>query len=198
VARHPDPEGTRPLDPPVDAPPALWKAAPVATAETRAETKERPPRTARARNRQPLGERTREDLEACIADLEGQVAERDREIVELNELLDEQHRTNAQLQNDNRWLNIEVRQYRSIVDPPIKAEDAHESFEVTPPERFDKPHYARWARLMAREIDAAETVEELERLRADNREHIAAFENETPGAGAGVEQRIEERILQLR
>lgn len=52
--------------------------------------------------------------------------------------------------------------------------------------------------VMAREIDAAETVEELERLRADNREHIAAFENETPGAGAGVEQRIDERILQLR
>jgi hypothetical protein len=35
-------------------------------------------------------------------------------------------------------------------------------------------------------------------LRADNREHIAAFESETPGAGAEVEQRIDERILQLR
>jgi uncharacterized coiled-coil protein SlyX len=160
--------------------------------------KERPPRTARRRDRQPLGERTREDLEACIADLEGQVAERDREIVELNDQLDEQRRTIAQLQNDNRWLNAEVRQYRGIVNPPVQVEDAHESREITPPERFGKPHYAGWARLMTQAIDAAETAEELERLRADNREHIAAFEGETPGASAGIEQRIDERILQLQ
>jgi uncharacterized coiled-coil protein SlyX len=159
--------------------------------------KERPLRKARGRNREPLGEMTREELESHIADLEDQLADRDREIIDLNDQLEEKRRTVAQLQNDNTWLKIEASQFQRIVSPPVAAEEAHESREVVPPAQFDKPHYAGWARQMSAAITAATSVDELQRLRDDNRAHIDAFEAETPGAGRGIEQRISERILQL-
>jgi uncharacterized coiled-coil protein SlyX len=161
-------------------------------------SKERPPRTAREPDRRPLGELSREDLEACIVDLGNQVADRDREIAELNDQLEERDRTIAQLREDLQWEKIEAAQLRGIVTPPIAAEAVRESREVIPPMQFDRPHYAGWARLMVQAIASAETVTELEWLRDDNREHIAAFEAETPGAGKGIEDRINERITQLQ
>ena len=159
--------------------------------------KPRPPRQVRQREARPLGERTPEDLEAIIAELEEALADRDRELIEKDALLEERDRLIAQQRNDLAWLQAEVRQYQRIVTPPFAAEVVRESREVVPPVRFDKPHYAGWARLMAAKIAAATTAEELEQLRADNREHIAAFEAETPGGGKGVEQRIDARLSEV-
>jgi hypothetical protein len=156
-------------------------------------SKERPPGKARGPDRRPLGTWTREDLEAYVAYLENQVADRDREIAERDNQLEEQDRTIAQLRNDNKWLTVEAAQLKKVI-APVAAEDVRESREVVPPVRFGKPHYAGMTEKMA----ATDTVDELVWLQDDNREHIAMLETEIPGAGRGIEQRIGERILQLQ
>jgi hypothetical protein len=162
--------------------------------------KPRPPRQSRKPPANPLSRAalTREELERHNEDLERDVYDRDRTIIDQNEQLEAQRRRIAELENDKAWLQAEVRQLKAIVTPPVVAEEAHATREVVPPKRYGKPHYGGWARLMAQAIAAATTVDELERLRDDNRAHLAAFEAETPGAGRGIEQRISERILQTR
>lgn len=161
----------------------------------------RPPRHTRAREARPLSrdDLSREELEAHIADLERDVSDRDRTIIDLNKQIEAQRHRIAELEGDKAWLQSQIRQYRSIVSPPAAAAtDAHESREVIPPTRLGRPHYAAWARLMAAKIAAPATVEELEWLRVDNRQHIEAFEAETPGAGKGIENRINVRIFELQ
>jgi hypothetical protein len=63
---------------------------------------------------------------------------------------------------------------------------------------INSPHYPTWARLMVQAIAKATSVDEIERLRDDNREHLAAFEAETPGAGRGIAQRLYARIIELQ
>jgi uncharacterized coiled-coil protein SlyX len=163
--------------------------------------KPRPPRHPQKPEAHPVSraDLTREELEAHIEDLERDVSDRDRTIIDLNEQIEAQRGRIAELESDNAWLRSEIRQYKSIVAPPVaSATDARESREIVPLVRFDKPHYPGWARLMAQAIANAETVAEIEELRDDNREHITAFEAETPGAGKGIEERLNERLLQLR
>jgi hypothetical protein len=162
--------------------------------------RQRRPRQARQREKRPVSraDLTREELEAHIEDLKHDISDRDRTITDQNEQIEAQRRRIAELENDKAWLKAEVRQLQGIITPPVAAEEAHESREVVPPVRFGKPHYAGWARQMSAAITAATSVDELQWLRDDNRPHIDAFEAETPGAGRGIEQWIDERILQLQ
>ena len=112
-----------------------YPARPIATAPP----KPRPQRQAQQWEKRPLGERTREDLEVMITDLETLVADRDREIQDLNEQLEENDRVIKQLQDDNAWLQIEVKQQQSIICPPIAAEEARESHEI-PSRRLCQRH----------------------------------------------------------
>jgi hypothetical protein len=69
-----------------------------------ANQKPRPPtRTKREWNRQPLGERTREDLEVMVAGLADSLSDRDREIAELNATIEEKDREIKQLREDLAW-----------------------------------------------------------------------------------------------
>jgi uncharacterized coiled-coil protein SlyX len=158
------------------------------------------PRQSRKPPANPLSraDLTREELEAHIDDLEHGISDRDRTIIDLNEQIAAQRSRIAELESDKAWLQAEVRQLQGIVTPPVAAEEAHASREVVPPVRFGKPHYPGWARQMSAAITAATSVVELQWLRDDNRTHIDAFEAETPGAGKGVEQRIDQRILELQ
>ena len=136
-------------------------------------------------------------MEGIIEVLRTNVEDRDRENAEMKEILLEKDRLIAQLRSDLAWSEAEVRQYRKIVTPPGAAEVVRERREVMPPVQFNRPYYAGWARIVAGKIASATNAEELEQLRDDNREHIAAFEAETPGAGKGIEQRINERLADL-
>jgi hypothetical protein len=177
--------------------------------------KRRPPRHAREYEARPVSRDslTREEPEAHVADLEHNISDRDRTIIDQNEQLEAQRRRIAELENDRAWLKSEVRQYKSIVasvfgasaadarvfdvSDGFEVSDPRESREIIPPVQFGRPHYAGWARLMAQAIANAETVAEVEWLRDDNREHIAALEAETPGAGKGIEDRLNRRVLEL-
>jgi hypothetical protein len=161
--------------------------------------KPRPPRTTRGRETRPVkrADLTREELLAHIEDLERDVSDRDRTIIDQNEQNEAQRSRIAELENDKAWLQAEVRQLQGIVTPAVVAEDARISREVVPPSRLGKPDYGRWARLMARAIATATTVGELEQLRDDNDAHLEAFETEFPGAGVAVEDRISARISEL-
>jgi hypothetical protein len=159
----------------------------------------RPPRHTRKTPRRLVRREdlTREELLAHNEDLERNLADRDRTIIDQNEQLEVQRSRIAELENDKAWLQAENRQLKKIVTPSVVAEDARVSREIVPPHRFGKPDYGRWARLMAQAIATATTAAELEQLRADNDAHLEAHENEIPGAGVAVEDRISERISAL-
>jgi hypothetical protein len=49
--------------------------------------------------------------------------------------------------------------------------------------------YVPWSKLLAKAIDKAESVAELEALLTDNPPHIAADDEIYPAAGAGIQRR---------
>jgi hypothetical protein len=172
--------------------------------------KPRPPRTKRGWNRQPLGERTREDLEALVAGLEDTLSDRDREIAELNAAIEEKDREIRQLREDLAWERARNRQLAAIVTPPAAAtvvrpdgevaEIVHAvtraSQEITPPVKYGHADYLAWAKRVLEHSDKLSALE-LHYLLADNSEHLDEYEHSFPGAGIGLEDRIRERIDKL-
>jgi hypothetical protein len=61
-------------------------------------------------NREPLGKRSREDIELLIGELGKQLVDRDREILELHVVIEEKDREIAQLRNDLAWEQAARRQ----------------------------------------------------------------------------------------
>jgi hypothetical protein len=162
-------------------------------------------------NREKLGERSREDLEALIGKLFEQLDDDQRHILELEEQLTEKNRENARLHEDNAWLQAEIRQLEATAGPPAgpvtvvrpdgkTGEIVHaisrESQAITPPESHGRPDYSSWARLVAARIKALSTPE-LHWLLADNAPSIDACEAAYPGAGVGLRDRINARIAEL-
>jgi hypothetical protein len=173
--------------------------------------KARPPRHAREWQGQPLGERSREDLEALIRELDIIIEERDREIIEQATLLEEKNRAIKQLQNDLAWARSEIRQLEGVITPPMPATAvrpdgeavevvhavARANQEVPPPLQNGHPDYVTWAKkLIAPRIERL-SAQELHWLLADNSAHLDAYETAYPGAGAGLEDRINARIAEL-
>jgi hypothetical protein len=169
----------------------------------------RPPRQARSWNQQPLGERSREDLEAIIAEQDTLIADRDREILDKEVLLEEQNRRIAQLEQDLAWERQTRRQLEAVaapaaatvVRPDGSVEIVHavtrESQEVSPPLNHGQPDYVAWAkRLIAPRIGKL-SVLELDWLLADNRAHFDAYETAFPGAGVALKDRVNARIAEL-
>jgi hypothetical protein len=74
----------------------------------------RPPRHTQTWSRAPLGPRTRQDLEDMIGELGKQLVDRDHEISELLELLEDKDRRIAQLEVDLAWEREERRQFEGI------------------------------------------------------------------------------------
>jgi hypothetical protein len=179
--------------------------------EKRAAYKPRPPiKRHQAWNRQSLRDRSREDLDMLIGELGEQLADRDREILEKDALIENLQRENAQLRDDLAWAHRRIRQLEGIVTPPVAAtvvrpdgeaaEIVHAvtraSQEVLPPLSFGYPDYHAWARIIASRITKLSAIE-LQWLLDDNRIHFDAYERAHPGAGRGLEGRINARIAEL-
>jgi hypothetical protein len=169
----------------------------------------RPLRHKRQWNKQPLGERSREDLEMLIGELGEQLADREREIAEKDALLDAKDREIAQLRNDLAWERMERRQLEASAMVPgttvvrsdgSPAEIVHAvtraSQEIVPPESHGHPDYAAWAKLVTARMVFLSALE-LHWLIADNRAHFDAYERAYPGAGVGLEDHINARIAEL-
>ena len=147
-----------------------------------------------------------------IGELVEQLADRERHILELEELLTEKDRENAQLRNDVIWEQTRRMQLEAAAAPaaaPVTvvrpdgetAEIVHavsrQSQEIVPPESNDgRPDYGTWALLVAERIEELSTLE-LYWLLADNSAHLEAYEAAYPGAGAGLKDRINSRIAAL-
>jgi hypothetical protein len=160
-------------------------------------------------NRKPLGARSHEDLMTMIGELGQQVADRDREILELHVVVEEKDREIGQLRNDLAWERMANRQLEDSQMPPgatvlrpdgEAAEIVHAitraSHEIVPPESHGYPDYAAWAKLViarAGELSATE----LRWLLIDNSAHLDVYEKVYPGAGVGLEDRINTRIVEL-
>jgi hypothetical protein len=162
-------------------------------------------------NREKLGDRSREDLEALIGELGEQLADRERHIIELEELLTEKDREIARLRNDLAWEGAARMQFEAAAAPqtgPVTvvrpdgetAEIMHavsrESQEIVPPESYGRPDYGTWALLVAERVEWLSTLE-LYWLLTDNSAHLEAYEATFPGAGAGLRDRINSRIAEL-
>jgi hypothetical protein len=169
----------------------------------------RPPRTRKAWNRQSLGQRSREDLQAIIAELDTMLADRDREIADLNDLVEEQRRKIEQLTNDLAWERESRRQLEAVAAPSsatvvrpngetveIVHAISRESQEVSPPLSHGHPDYAAWAKQLVSRIDELSAME-LRWLLIDNDAHLEAYEAAFPGAGVALEDRIARRIAEL-
>jgi hypothetical protein len=165
----------------------------------------------RAWKREKLGERSRDDLEALIGELGEQLADRERHIIELEELLTEKDREIARLRNDlacERATRMQLEAAATPAAAPVTvvrpdgetAEIVHavsrQSQEIVPPESYGRPDYGTWALLVAERIEGLSTLE-LYWLLADNSAHLEAYEAAYPGAGAGLRDRINVRIAEL-
>jgi len=158
-----------------------------------------------------LGERSRVDLEMMIGELVEQLADRERHILELEELLTEKDRENAQLRNDVIWEQTRRMQLEAAAAPaaaPVTvvrpdgetAEIVHavsrQSQEIVPPESDGWPDYSTWALLVAERGEELSSLE-LYWLLTDNSAHFEAYEAAFPGAGAGLRDHINLRIAEL-
>jgi hypothetical protein len=192
-----------------DNPPALRKAAPELAAQQDPPQWQRRNRHHRAWNLAPLGERSREDLEALICDIGQLLADRDRHIAELEDQLAEKERKIAELQNDLAWARAQIRQLEGVAAPSsatvvrpdgLSTEILHavsrESQEISPPVRHGHPDYAAWGKLVVSRV-AELGVAELQWLLTDNSPHLDAYEDAYPGAGVGLEDRINARIAEI-
>ena len=154
--------------------------------------KPRPAKRSRGRSELPLGDRSREDLEALIATLEDLLSDRDREIVDLNSLIEEKDREIQQLREDVAWERAAKKQLETVITPPL----ARETLKIIPPTKLGQPDYAAWARALwdrASELTALE----LTWLLDDNGADLDEYERWFPGAGVGLEDRIRTRIRKL-
>ena len=163
-------------------------------------------------NREKLGEQSREDLEALIGELVKQLDDRERHIIELEELLTKKDRGIAQLRNDLAWERATRMQLEAAAAPaaaPVTvvrpdgetAEIVHavsrQSQRITPPESDGgHPDYATWAKRVAERIEELSS-RELYWLLTDNDTHFEAYEAAYPGAGTGLKDRINLRIAEL-
>jgi hypothetical protein len=165
------------------------------------------------RNPHQLGDRTREDLAMLIDELEALLADRDREIVDLNTQIDDKDREIAQLRNDLAWERAAKQQLEGVVTPPVEAlpmtvkrpdgkivEIVHAvsraSQEITPPLKYGQPDLPGWAKLVRGRTEILSALE-LHWLLADNGAHLDAFERAFPGAGIGLKGYINARIAKL-
>jgi hypothetical protein len=79
----------------------------------------------------PLEERSREDLEILIAEQAAAIAERERTIMEMNELIAAKDREIAQLRNDLAWEKAANRQLSTPVTPRAATTAARSNGELT-------------------------------------------------------------------
>jgi hypothetical protein len=160
-------------------------------------------------NRKPLGGRSYEDLMTMIGELGQQVADRDREILELHVVVEEKDREIGRLRNDLAWERMANRQLEDSQIPPgatvlrpdgEAAEIVHAitraSHEIVPPESHGYPDYSAWAKLVIARTGELSAIE-LRWLLIDNSAHLDAYEEAYPGAGVGLEDRINARIAEL-
>jgi len=143
-----------------------------------------------------------------IGELGKQLDDRDFEITELYELLPEKDRRIAQLEIDLVWARAERRQQVStmpnsatVIRPNGEAAEimhavSRASQEIVPPELYGHPDYAGWGKLVTARVPSLSTLE-LYWLIADNQAHLDAYEAAYPGAGVGLEDRINARIAEL-
>jgi len=135
----------------------------------------------------------------------------ERHILELEELLTEKDRENAQLRNDVIWEQTRRMQLEAAAAPaaaPVTvvrpdgetAEIVHavsrQSQEIVPPESDGWPDYSTWALLVAERGEELSSLE-LYWLLTDNSAHFEAYEAAFPGAGAGLRDHINLRIAEL-
>ena len=137
------------------------------------------------------------------------LADRDREIADLNDLVEEQRRKIEQLTNDLAWERESRRQLEAVAAPSsatvvrpnsetveIVHAISRESQEVSPPLSHGHPDYAAWAKQLVSRIDELSAME-LRWLLIDNDAHLEAYEATFPGAGVALEDRIARRIAEL-
>jgi hypothetical protein len=170
-------------------------------------------RHTRPQERNPLGERSRADLEVLVAEYDSLLADRDREILDRDTVIDEQARQIAQLRNDLAWALAANKQLEGLVTPPVEAlpttvkrpdgetvEILHaimrRSQEITPPIKYGQPDFSAWAKVMKERTETL-SAPELRWLLADNRAHLDAYERMFSGAGIGLADRINARIVEL-
>jgi hypothetical protein len=72
-------------------------------------------------NKQMLGERSREDLEKLVGELAKQVADRDRHILELEDIIEQKDREMVQLRQDLAWETTARKQLEPTATPPAAA-----------------------------------------------------------------------------
>lgn len=179
--------------------------------EKRAAYEPRPPlKRHQAWNRQSLRDRSREDLDTLIGELGEQLADRDREILEKDGLIENLQCENEQLKNDLAWAHRRIRQLEGIVTPPVAAtvlrpdgepvEVVHAvtrtSQEILPPVSYGHPDYTAWTKMVRSRITQLSAIE-LQWLLDDNRTHFDALEKAYPGAGCGLETLINARIVEV-
>jgi hypothetical protein len=73
---------------------------------------------------------------------------------------------------------------------------ARASHEIAPPESHGYPDYAAWAKLVIARSEKLSAIE-LHWLLSDNSAHLDAYEKAYPGAGVGLEDRINTRLAKL-
>jgi hypothetical protein len=156
--------------------------------------RQRPPRQTRPpRERQSLTDRTPEDLEAIIADQEDRLADYEREVSDLGRLVD-------QKDGEIAWLRAEVSQQAQTIrnlEQIAGGSPSHPSAEIEPPISLGQTDWPAWARALANAISGASDAHHLDALRIDNANHFAAYETAYPGAGRGLEARIDARLAEL-